>query len=185
MVLNAISQDVGETIRSERNENFRKQQRASEFVHQLNATLNTMRPTAPASPLVDIDWSHNVMITVTIASGAKSNAVANISARAALGTRLRSAIRAAAVSEVGHAALALPAEATAPVFVSEVETVSKRADYLAADSRAGTTTTSTVKTLYTFRLPNEKGLTVEEHDWWRRIPEALKDAGLLTARTYF
>ena len=185
MILNAISQDVGETVRSERYERFRKQQRTSDFVRQLNGTLNTMRPTAPASPLVDIDWSHNVMITATIASGAQSHALANTSARAALHTRLCSAIRAAAVSGVGHAALALPAETTAPVFVSEVETVSKRADYLAADSQAGTTTTSTVKTLYTFRLQNEKGLTVEEHDWWRHIPKALKDAGLLTARTYF
>ena len=183
MVLNAILQDTGETVRSERNEHFRKQQRTSDFIRQLNATRNTMRPTAPAGSFVDIDWSHNVMITVTIASGAESHAVADTSARAALDTRLRLAIRAAAVSGVGHAALALPAEATMPAFVSEVETVSKQADYLTADSRASTTTT--FKTLYTFRLPNEKGWTVEEHAWWRHIPEALKDAGLLTARTYF
>jgi hypothetical protein len=37
----------------------------------------------------------------------------------------------------------------------------------------------------TYLLPNEAGLMVEEHAWWRHLPAAMKQAGLANARTYF
>ena len=104
----------------------------------------------------------------------------------ALHARLGAAVHAAAVLGVGaHAALALPSEATMPVFVSKIVTLFSRHAGVDSDTRSGSAGASQTAYMYSFRLPNDEGLTVEEHAWWRHLPVALNKAGLPTARTYF
>jgi hypothetical protein len=77
--------------------------------------------------------------------------------------RLVAAVRAAAAS----AGVSSEDDAgVEPVFVSEVALPSQLL-------------------MRTYLLPNEAGLMVEEHAWWRHLPAAMKQAGLANARTYF
>ena len=239
MVFNAIFQNVAETVHSERNPHAVKQQQASDFTRRLNATLRTVPP-GPTSPLVDVDWTRNVMITVLagaednrmaatagglancsrctfahmceaadnpgdchwcqLSSGsycenngtacrvvAEPQQVGDATQTVALHARLVAAVHAAAVLGVGApAALALPSEETIPAFVSKIGARSSRhAGADSGDTRSGSAGTSQTTYIYTFRLPNEEGMTVQEHAWWRHLPVALKEAGLPTARTYF
>jgi hypothetical protein len=77
--------------------------------------------------------------------------------------RLAAAVRAAAASAGVNSEDDADVE---PVFVSEVALPSQLL-------------------MRTYLLPNEAGLMVEEHAWWRHLPAAMKQAGLANARTYF
>lgn len=209
----------------ERSQHAVKQHQASDFTQRLNATLRSVQVAgaAPTSHLIDIDWSRNVMITVSVSveddmvaasaggltncsactfahmceaadnpgdchwcelsrgksycevngtacrSAAKPQRTTRATRRDTLGVRLGAAVRAAAAR--GSPGLELTFDEM-PIFVNEIDTVSPRNG-------------ATGQTIFTFRLTNERQLTVEEHPWWRYLPVALKEAGLPHPRTYF
>ena len=153
MVMNAIAQNVAETVRL----SDEAGQQPSEFMRTHNATLSVRPQLASVGRTnLTVDWSRNVMITVTAgASSADGNS-------AAFALKLATAVR--------HAAAGGIEPATPPVFVSEI--------LIGGVGKSQTT-------MLTFAMPNEGMLTVEEHSWWRNLPAALKNAGLAKARTYF
>ena len=132
-------------------------QQPSEFMRTHNATLSARPHLASVGRAnLTVDWSRNVMITVTAdASSADRN-------RSAVALKLATAVRDAAAGGIEPA--------THPVFVSQV--------LIGGVGKSQTT-------MLTFAMPNEGMLTVEEHSWWRKLPAALENAGLAKARTYF